>query len=192
MSTNPFKVALLVVALSGDASLAYAQEVIANAASQVEIGGSAGRVCRIDAPTTLRAANASFAPSTVNSGQITIARVVDPITGVAQSAQISLSFEAVCNVAHAMRVRSANGGLTREEGKVEGSFASLVDYNVVARWAGQTGSQEFRGISGQILLPIEDGAAGSLELDVQTRPGTAPLATGRYSDALVVEMSAIS
>jgi hypothetical protein len=186
------KTLILTLMIAVTSTSAMAQEVIANATGQVQVGGAAPRVCRINAPTTVRAANAEFTPSSVNGGQVTIARLINPVTGVAQSSQISLTFDAVCNVAHAMTIRSTTGALSRDDGVVAGSFASRVTYSVAARWAGQSASQTFTGTPGQISMPVEDGAAGSLELDLQTTAGTAPLATGRYSDALIVELSAIS
>jgi hypothetical protein len=173
-------------------SSASAQIVAANGDAQVRVGGSAPRVCRIGPPSTLSANNATFSASSANSGQVTISQLANPVSGIAQSSQISLSFSAVCNVAHAMIIRSTNGGLSRDDGSVAGAFSSVVGYRVDARWAGATTSRTFSGLPGQLSLAVEDGAAGTLEVDLQTQAGTTPLATGRYSDALVVEFSATS
>jgi hypothetical protein len=166
--------------------------VSASADSQVRVGGSAPPVCRISAPSTLSATNAVFNNNANNGGQISVQQLIDPVTGIARASQISLSFDAVCNVSHAMIVRSRSGGLTRDAGFVGGAFSSRVDYRVDARWAGLTASQTFSGTSGALAIPVEDGAIGSLELDFSTFGGGAPLAAGRYSDAVIVELTAAS
>jgi hypothetical protein len=166
--------------------------VSASADSQVRVGGSAPPVCRIASPSTLSASNAVFTNNANNGGQISIQQFVDPLTGNARASQISLSFDAVCNVSHAMIVRSRSGGLTRDEGNVSGSFASRVDYRVNARWAGLSASQNFVGGSNALVIPVSDGAIGALELDFFTSGSEAPLAAGRYSDAVVVELTAAS
>jgi hypothetical protein len=166
--------------------------VSASADSQVRVGGSAPSVCRISAPSTLSATNAVFSNNANNGGQISVQQLTDPLTGVARASQISLSFDAVCNVSHAMIVRSRSGGLTRDAGIVAGSFSSRVDYRVDARWAGLSASQTFNGTPGTLAIPVEDGAIGALELDFSTSGGGAPLAAGRYSDAVVVELTAAS
>lgn len=171
---------------------ASAQDVTNRAATQFQLSASAPGACRIQSPTTVSSSNASFAVSSASAGQITISQISSPTTGLALSSRISLQFDAVCNVAHAMRISSTNGGLSRDEGRNVGTFSGLVGYRVDARWAGTNTSLTLDGTPRQVSIPIDDGAAGTLELDLETQAGTSPLANGRYSDALVVEMTAAS
>jgi hypothetical protein len=169
-----------------------AQEVRPNAGSQLRVGGSAPGVCRIASPTTLSSENAVFDTRSVNSGQVTITQLANPINGIARASQISLSFAAVCNVAHAMTIRSISGGVTRAEGPVAGAFSDRIDYSVEARWAGASVSRRYSGAAGALVVPVADGAAGTLELTLQTIGGGAPLASGRYFEEVIVELAAAS
>ena len=180
------------VGVNASAQTSEAPGVSSSAGSQMRMAGTAPGVCRIASPTTLSSRNAVFSSNDSNGGQVTVQQLVNPVTGVAQASEISLSFAAVCNVAHSVNVRSNLGGLTREEGVVDGSFASRVDYRLDARWAGVSATRTFSGTPGQIAIPVEDGAIGALELDFQTSAGGVPLASGRYSDAVIIVLTAAS
>jgi hypothetical protein len=169
-----------------------AQEAIPNTVSQLRVGGSAPGVCRIASPTTLSSDNAVFDTRSVNSGQVTITQLANPVNGIARASQISLSFAAVCNVAHSMTIRSLSGGVTRAEGPVAGAFSDRIDYDVEARWAGASVSRRYTGASGVLVIPVADGAAGTLELSLQTIGGGSPLASGRYFEEVIVELAAAS
>ena len=91
-----------------------------------------------------------------------------------------------------MTIRSATGGVSREQGPVTGSFSDRIDYRVEARWAGALVSRTYSGTSGALVIPVADGAAGTLELNLQTIGGGAPLASGRYSEEVIVELTASS
>jgi hypothetical protein len=184
--------ALVLVSASLWTPTVQAQEFVDAANAQIRVAGTAPQACRIQSPTTVTSNNASFSAISANSGQVTISQLSSPVTGIAQPSSISLQFAAVCNVAHGITIRSTNGGIAREEGRNVGTFSALVGYNIDARWAGRAVSQAFVGTSSQVRLPVDDGAAGILELDVQVQGGTAPLANGRYSDSLIVELTAAS
>jgi hypothetical protein len=184
--------ALLVVSLNVTPMCAAAQTVLPVASAQTRVGGSVPGVCRIAAPVTLSSTNARFIADPTNGGQITINQLASSVNGIAQPAQISLSFAALCNVSHTMVVRSVQGGLTRQEGGVGGNFASRVDYQLNARWAGNSVSGTFAGSAGALSMAVADGAQGNLELDLQTNGGDNPLAQGRYTDQVVVELTAAS
>jgi hypothetical protein len=102
----------------------------------------------------------------------------------------------ICNTAHHVIVRTANGGL-RRDGSVTVSpisingFREFLPYQITANWSGQD-------ITSSSLTPnpvdisTSDGAAGQLSLTIDVPAGGDPLVAGAYSDSVVIELQVAS
>jgi diadenosine tetraphosphatase ApaH/serine/threonine PP2A family protein phosphatase len=171
---------------------AQAQTSVDNGQGSAFVGGQAPPVCRISAPRTVFAQNAVFQAGSESSGQVTISQLVDPVSGVARASRIALDFPAVCNHTHVLVVRSLQGGLKRVEGASGAGFSSRVDYNLSARWAGGDRTTNLSGQPRALTISVLEGAAGTIELNLEAPGGGQSLVAGNYQDQVVVEFTAAS
>ena len=125
-----------------------------------------------------------------------IIQFVDPSTLSVKAASATISFDAVCNFPHAVRVESSNNGLWPVDGRitqVPGGFAYAVPYTAQVTWgianAQFSADAKTRRIAQQ-TINVEAPAAGQLNLRIEIAEGAsnvenrAPVIAGTYVDTV--------
>lgn len=125
-----------------------------------------------------------------------IIQFVDPTTLSVKAASATISFDAVCNFPHAVRVESSNNGLWPVDGRitqVPGGFAYAVPYTAQVTWgianAQFSADAKTRRIAQQ-TINVEAPAAGQLNLRIEIAEGAsnvenrAPVIAGTYVDTV--------
>jgi hypothetical protein len=125
-----------------------------------------------------------------------IIQFVDPTTLSVKAASATISFDAVCNFPHAVRVESSNNGLWPVDGRitqVPGGFAYAVPYTAQVTWgianAQFSADAKTRRIAQQTIA-VDAPAAGQLNLRIEIAEGAsnvenrAPVIAGTYVDTV--------
>ena len=125
-----------------------------------------------------------------------IIQFVDPSTLSVKAASATISFDAVCNFPHAVRVESSNNGLWPVDGRitqVPGGFAYAVPYTAQVTWglanAQFSADAKTRRIAQQ-TINVAAPAAGQLNLRIEIAEGAsnvenrAPVIAGTYVDTV--------
>ena len=125
-----------------------------------------------------------------------IIQFVDPSTLSVKAASATISFDAVCNFPHAVRVESSNNGLWPVDGRitqVPGGFAYAEPYTAQVTWgianAQFSADAKTRRIAQQ-TINVEAPAAGQLNLRIEIAEGAsnvenrAPVIAGTYVDTV--------
>lgn len=125
-----------------------------------------------------------------------IIQFVDPSTLSVKAASATISFDAVCNFPHAVRVESSNNGLWPVDGRitqVPGGFAYAVPYTAQVTWgvanAQFSADAKTRRIAEQ-TINVAAPAAGQLNLRIEIAEGAsnvenrAPVIAGTYVDTV--------
>ena len=181
----------LSLAASGAASGA------AQAATQTfQVGGSTPQICTVQSPVLSQGALVNF--RSLNGTTLQIDQLADPKTLSTIASSADVSFVAVCNYPHRIRLESQNNGLFR--GGATGvappaGFADGVPYTATLVWGPVSNSffvdATSRRLSQQVT-PVDHGVAGSLKIHLAIQAGAsnlsanAPLIAGNYSDTLRV------
>ncbi len=125
-----------------------------------------------------------------------IVQFVDPATLSVKAASATVSFEAVCNFPHAVRIESANNGLWPVDGRITAApagFAFAVPYSARVDW-GPANSRfdadaKTRRLSEQVIN-VDTAVAGQLNLRIEIAEGAsnvenrAPVVAGTYTDTV--------
>jgi hypothetical protein len=125
-----------------------------------------------------------------------IIQFVDPSTLSVKAASATISFDAVCNFPHAVRVESSNNGLWPVDGRITqapGGFAYAVPYTAQVTWgianAQFSADGKTRRIAQQTIA-VDAPAAGQLNLRIEIAEGAsnvenrAPVIAGTYVDTV--------
>ena len=125
-----------------------------------------------------------------------IIQFVDPSTLSVKAASATISFDAVCNFPHAVRVESSNNGLWPVDGRitqVPGGFAYAVPYTAQVTWglanAQFSADAKTRRIAQQ-TINVAAPAAGQRTLRIESAEGAshgenrAPVIAGTYVDTV--------
>jgi hypothetical protein len=125
-----------------------------------------------------------------------IIQFVDPATLSVKAASATISFDAVCNFPHAVRIESSNNGLWPVDGRITqapGGFAYAVPYTAQVDWgvanALFNADAKTRRIAQQ-TINVEAPAAGELNLRIEIAEGAsnvenrAPVVAGTYVDTV--------
>ena len=180
----------LMVCADGYAQTAgLAQDVGGSSLSRLDLFGEAPQACVLRPPLVTALTNATFTPTGTQAATILVTQLADPLTAVPVEATINLAFPVICNGAHEVTVRTANGGLTHVPPVATPGpgFRSSLVYQLTGAWAGQTSS----GGANQptpVDIRTNNGAAGQFSLVVEIPGGGDPLVAGPYSDSLVIEL----
>jgi hypothetical protein len=134
--------------------------------------------------------------SGIEGDTLRIVELADPQTLAARASSATISFSAVCNYPHSLRIESQNNGLWPTDGRAgaaAGGFAYAVPYQARLQWGGASGALDanakVRRISEQ-RLTIDDATAGDVQLRLDIADGAsnldqrAPLAAGAYGDTI--------
>lgn len=181
---------LVSVALLAPSAL-LAQQSADLSQGRLEIVGTANPACVIKGPTSAIGNNMRFDPQGPSAGQIGITNFVDN-NAVSRGGTIDIALPVVCNSAHRVIVRSANGGLRRQgaAAAVQGNqFVQFFPYQVTTQWGGQNGRLT-TDQGGTLTIDTGEARAGSLGLQINVAAGGRPLVAGTYADQIVVELQA--
>lgn len=134
--------------------------------------------------------------SGIDGDTLRITELADPQTLAARASSATISFSAVCNYPHSLRIESQNNGLWPTDGRTgagAGGFAYAVPYQARLQWGAASGALDanakVRRISEQ-RLTVDDATAGDVQLRVDIADGAsnldqrAPLAAGAYGDTI--------
>lgn len=183
--------AAFLLLLAAVASPAFGQD------GTVAVEGVVARRCAFD---TAAAQLVPQAPNNVRAlagNNLQIDTLVDPATLAVRAANADLSFAAMCNVPHIVRIEAQNNGLFRAGGSTlaPSGFANAVPYRARFTWGDQTrtliADANTRRPREEIIdRPVATGGTMLMELDIQ--PGAsnltanAPLVAGNYGETFRV------
>ena len=170
-------------------TLTAGEDIGGSSSNRLDLIGEAPQACVLSAPLVTAVTNASFQPINGQTGTILVTQFVDPLTAAPLAATVNLAFPVVCNGAHEVTIRTANGGLAHIPPiAIPGlGFRALLVYQLTAAWAGQTATGA-TNLPTPVDIHTNDGAAGQLSLVVNIPGGGDPLVAGPYSDSLVIEL----
>lgn len=187
---------LLAAALIGLAAPAQAQTTSPSqtAITAMPVTGNVPQVCAMQ--------RGELQPGSVNNiagldgDTLRIIQFVDPSTLSVKAASATISFDAVCNFPHALRIESSNNGLWPVDGRItqtpEG-FAYAVPYTARLDW-GLANTQFLADAKsrriGEQTVNVDSAVAGQLNLRIEIAEGAsnvenrAPVVAGTYVDTV--------
>lgn len=125
-----------------------------------------------------------------------IIQFTDPATLAVRAASVTVSFDAVCNFPHSVRVESQNNGLWPIDQRVSdrpAGFAYAVPYTARVNWgpvdALFDATAKVRSQNQQVIA-VNDAVAGEFRLRIEIQDGAsnvvtrAPLVAGNYVDTV--------
>ena len=186
--------AALLASLGASALAQSAAGQSVTAVRTLTVTGNAPQVCAMQ---TGRIQTGSLTNvSGIDGDTLRITELADPQTLAARASSATISFSAVCNYPHSLRIESQNNGLWPTDGRTgagAGGFAYAVPYQARLQWGAASGALDanakVRRISEQRLM-VDDATAGDVQLRVDIADGAsnldqrAPLAAGAYGDTI--------
>ena len=183
---------LFIIASLAGATPALAQN--SSAARTLPVTGSVPRTCAMQ--------QGKIAPGSLNNiagldgDTLRIIQFTDPATLEVRSASVTISFDAVCNFPHSVRIESQNNGLWPIDQRVSdrpAGFAYAVPYTARVNW-GPVNAQfdataKVRSQNQQVIA-VNDAVAGEFRLRIAIEDGAsnvetrAPLMAGTYVDTV--------
>lgn len=191
------------ILLGATAAALLASPVLAapSAEQTVTINGTAPTVCTLAAPTqTNLLGNLTVAGSTV-----TVTGLFDAADATMDAGSVTLNFAGMCNYAHNVSLKSANGYLyntTSNVAPLAGTFFRRIGYNAAFNWAGVHRAAAIPAVdstlAGQagVAVTSTDAAVsganiGNLQVSLKfAGSGTTPVVAGNYTDSLTVQIGA--
>lgn len=188
---------ILLCAIAALPSAAAAQ-MVAPVTRSVPVIASAPAVCSIQEPELAAGGQINF--KGINGNTLQIDHLVDPATLGAAGASANVTFDAVCNYPHRIRVEAQNNGLWQTSERSPApppGFAYAVPYSATIEWGLEHGRLDAdakvrriaersitvnRPTSGEIRLRLEIEAGAS---NVQAN---APLLAGYYGDTIRITL----
>lgn len=160
-----------------------------SASGELQLRGTAPRVCQMPDPTAVNSGNAS-----VQSMTVTVNDLVNQQDSTIQAWQASLNYAGVmCNYGATLSLRSLNGGMKiigPVTQPVGGTFLTQVNYTAVAKWGNladlilDTGTNGIEPVSLQSPGPNK----ADLLISLQTLASTTPLVEGQFQDTLIIKV----
>lgn len=158
------------------------------------VTGSTPEVCSIDLGEIQGGGLVNIAG--LDGDTLRIEQLADPQTLAVRAASATISFEAVCNFPHQLRLESQNNGLWPTDSRVAGApagFAFAVPYSASVDWGAANGQLATDGkvrstVNSRIALNAP--AAGDLTVRIDIAQGAsnvevaAPVLAGVYADTL--------
>ena len=164
------------------------------AARTFDVVGSAPQVCVLDRGRIEPGGLINIAG--LDGDTLQILQLTDPSTLAARAASATVSFEAVCNFPHQVRLESQNNGLWPTDGRmtsdIEG-FAFALPYQARITWGNATGALDADAKVRRLVersFSIDRAEAGNLQLRLEIQPGAsntrnnAPVLASGYGDTL--------
>ena len=153
-------------------------------------------------PQTCAMAEGKIAPGSLNNiagldgDTLRIFQFTDPATLQVRAASVTISFDAVCNFPHEVRIESQNNGLWPIDQRVSdrpAGFAYAVPYTARVNWgpvdAQFDATAKVRSQNQQVVA-VNDAVAGEFRLRIEIQDGAsnvenrAPLVAGTYVDTV--------
>ena len=169
------------------------------AGGTVAIEGTVVRRCAFDSADGRLAPQAPNNVRALAGNNLQIDKLVDPATLAVRAANADLSFAAMCNLPHVVRIEAQNNGLFRAGGATvaPAGFANAVPYRARFTWGDQTrtliaDANSRRPREEIIDRPVATGGTLLVQLDIQ--PGAsnltanAPLVAGNYAETFRVTL----
>lgn len=162
--------------------------------TSMPVTGSVPQVCAMQQGSIQSGSLVNIAG--LDGDTLRIIQFVDPTTLSVKAASATISFDAVCNFPHAVRVESSNNGLWPVDGRISqvpGGFAYAVPYTAQVTWgvanAQFSADAKTRRIAQQVIN-VGAPAAGQLNLRIEIAEGAsnvenrAPVIAGTYVDTV--------
>nr|WP_137677386.1 hypothetical protein [Parerythrobacter lutipelagi] len=158
---------------------------------QFEIVAAAAPACNVSPGAAASVENASFQDSGTSGGTVSITALADPETAEANPVSVQVEIPVVCNSAHDITVRSANGGLLRDGGTraAMGGFVQFLPYAVRVDWVGQSQTGQSDELEA-LTMNVPNAGEGMLSVDIALGATGAVLVAGSYEDTLRIEITA--
>ncbi|MFL6845711.1 MAG: hypothetical protein ACJ8ER_12610 [Allosphingosinicella sp.] len=186
--------------LLGAASLpaAAAAQVVAPVTRSVPVIASTPAVCAIREPNVAAGGQINFRG--LNGNLLQIDHLVDPATLAVAAASVDVTFEAVCNYPHRIRVEAQNNGLWRSSERPPApppGFAYAVPYRATIDWGLEHGRLEADAKVRRIAersITVDHPTSGEINLRLEIEAGAsnvqghAPLLAGSYGDTLRITL----
>lgn len=183
----------LVLPAAGSAQDRATANAEPDARQKFEVVATAAPACNIEAGSAAGSSNASFQSSGTSGGTVAITAFADPETAQANPVSVQVEIPVICNSAHEVSIRSANGGMLRSGGTTGdvGGFIQFLPYAVQLDWVGQslTGQSDAQG---PLSLIVPKAGQGLLMVDIAIAGSGAPLVAGDYADTLQIEITAVN
>lgn len=176
------------------ASAATAPAPTVSATRELPVTGRVPRTCALQ--------QGRIAPGSINNiagldgDTLRIIQFTDPATLDVRAASATISFDAVCNFPHQVRIESQNNGLWPIDERVSdrpGDFAYAVPYTAEVNWGPASGqfdaNAKIRALTQKVIL-VNDPVAGQFNLRIDIAAGAsnvathAPLVAGTYVDTV--------
>jgi hypothetical protein len=185
--------------LLGVASVpAAAAAQVAPVTRSVPVTASAPAICAMGEPVLAAGGQINFRG--LNGNTLRIDRLVDPATLAAAAASVDVTFDAVCNYPHRIRVEAQNNGLWRTSERPPDpppGFAYAVPYRATIDWGLEHGRLEadakVRRIAERSII-VDRPTSGEINLRLEIEAGAsnvqanAPLLAGFYGDTLRITL----
>lgn len=171
---------------------AHAAEAADTGSGELQIRGTAIRVCQMPDPTAVNSGNAS-----VQSMTITVNDLVNQQDATIQAWQASLNYPGVmCNYGATLSLRSLNGGMKivgPSVTPVSNQFLTQVNYTATAKWGTLADLVLSTSTNGTdpVSLVSPGPNKGDLIITLQTPASTAPLVQGEYQDTLIIKVGPV-
>ena len=190
---------LFALAALAAAAPAFAAEVAAPAPSiatptQLPVTGRVPQTCALQQGRIAPGGLVNIAG--LDGDTLRIIQFVDPTTLAVRAASATISFAAVCNFPHSVRIESQNNGLWPVDQRFTdrpAGFAFAVPYTANISWGPVTSqfqtTAKVRGLSQQVIV-VNDPVAGDFNLRISIEDGAsnvethAPLVAGTYVDTV--------
>jgi hypothetical protein len=165
-----------------------------NAARVLAVRGSTPQVCSIANGELQAGQLINF--NGISGDTLQVTQLLDPSTLSVRPASATISFNAVCNYPHLIRLESQNNGLWPTDGRLVGTapgFANALPYDASITWGPATARLETdaKVRSNQVQrLTVDQPTAGAVTLRLAILAGAsnssvnAPVLAGVYGDTL--------
>jgi hypothetical protein len=173
--------------------------------ADVTMSGTVAPTCTLGAPTASAQTNATTTPGAATS---TVAlTLADSTTAALNAGGFTLTYAGMCNYAHNVGIKAANGGLLNASAVANapvansGTFVQRIGYTATAAWAGQsaavpgatTSTSVATGVAAATVAQntaVAGSNAGDLVLTVAIAADSNPVVAGAYSETLTLKIGA--
>ncbi len=191
----------ILIAATAIAALGFNTSAFAavDASATVTMGGKVANTCTLGTPT-LSSLNASLTPA-ASSSVVTFNSLANTNTAALNASGFAMNYEGMCNMAHQIQLKAANGGLRQVTpvAVLGGNFVERIGYTATATWGGQTASPAIDATSTgaapaaaekQDTKTVAGANAGTLVLQVTIPSNAAPVVAGDYTETLTLKVAA--
>lgn len=184
---------LMIAGLLASLTAAGAAHAATSSSLPMSVTANAPEVCTVQQPVLGQGALVNF--QALSGTNLRIDQMVDPATLATAAASASVSFDAVCNLPHRIRLQSDNNGLwrTTTTAAAPAGFADGVPYTAQLTWGSISNTFRADATARKINfedIPVDLPTAGKIVINLTIQAGdsnlraNAPLIAGIYGDTL--------